>query len=59
MRIAGDAAPAQVRPLDVVVIAAGIPLRITNVGTADLVFLCMCTPGFRKETYLNFESDGR
>ena len=55
----GDAAPAQVRPLDVVAIAAGTPQRITNVGTADLVFLCICTPRFRKETYLNLESDGR
>lgn len=54
----GDAAPAQVRPLDVVTIAAGTPQRITNVGTADLVFLCVCTPRFRKETYVNLESDG-
>ena len=54
----GDAAPAQVRPLDVVAIAAGTPQRITNVGTADLVFLCVCTPRFRKETYLNLESEG-
>lgn len=54
----GDAVPAQVRPLDVVAIAAGTPQRITNVGTADLVFLCVCTPSFRKETYLNLESEG-
>lgn len=55
----GDAAPAQVRPLDVVAIAAGTPQCITNVGTADLIFLCVCTPRFRKETYLNLESDDR
>ena len=43
---------------DVVAIAAGAPQRITNVGTADLVFLCVCTPSFRKETYLNLKSEG-
>ena len=53
-----DAAPAQVRPLDVVAIAAGTPQRITNLGTADLVFLCVCTPRFRNEAYVNLESDG-
>ena len=54
----GDAAPAPVRPLDVVAIAAGTPQRITNVSTADLVFLCMCIPRFRAETYVRLESDG-
>lgn len=54
----GDASPAQVRPLDVVAVIAGTPQRITNVGKADLVFLCVCTPRFRKETYLNLEGDG-
>jgi mannose-6-phosphate isomerase-like protein (cupin superfamily) len=55
----GDAAPARVRPLDVVVIAASTSQRITNVGTADLIFLCVCTPRFREEKYVSFEGDSR
>lgn len=57
-RVSFSEAPAQVRPLDVVAVTAGSPQRIPNVGTADLVFLCVCTPRFRGETYLNLESDG-
>jgi mannose-6-phosphate isomerase-like protein (cupin superfamily) len=53
----GDAAPAPVRPLDVVTITAGTRQRITNVGTADLIFLAVCTPRFREETYVSAESD--
>jgi mannose-6-phosphate isomerase-like protein (cupin superfamily) len=44
----GDADPAPVRPLDVVAIPAGTSQRITSVGTADLIFLCACTPRFRE-----------
>lgn len=55
----GDAAPAPVRPLDVVAITAGTSQRITNVGAADLIFLAVCTPRFREETYMSAESDGK
>jgi mannose-6-phosphate isomerase-like protein (cupin superfamily) len=55
----GDAAPTHVRPLDVVAITAGTSQRITNVGTADLIFLCVCTPRFREETYVSAESEGK
>jgi mannose-6-phosphate isomerase-like protein (cupin superfamily) len=55
----GDADPAPVRPLDVVAIPAGTSQRITSVGTADLIFLCVCTPRFREETYVSAESDGK
>ena len=41
----------EVGPGDVVVIPAGVPQRIANVGTEDLVFLCVCTPRFTPECY--------
>lgn len=47
----GGTAPATVRPLDVVSIPAGATQRITNTGTGDLVFLCVCTPRFRRSNY--------
>jgi mannose-6-phosphate isomerase-like protein (cupin superfamily) len=49
------AAPVPVLPLDVVAIPAGTSQRITNVGTADLIFLCVCTPRFSAETYVSLE----
>ena len=54
----GDAAPAPVRQLDVEVIAPGTTQRIANVGTADLVSPCVCTPRFHSEAYVGLESDG-
>ena len=40
-----------VQPGDVVVIAPGLPQRITNSGNTDLIFLAICTPRFRSENY--------
>lgn len=51
----GNDPPARVGPGDVVAIPAGVGQRITNTGTADLVFLCICTPPFRPECYLDLE----
>jgi len=48
----GDLAPTEVVPGDVVRIPAGIRQRITNSGTTDLVFFCVCTPRFRTESYV-------
>lgn len=45
----------EVRPLMVVHIPADAPQRITNTGTTDLVFLCICTPPFTPECYRNLE----
>ena len=45
-------APEAVKPLDVVAIPAGKSQRITNSGKSDLVFLCVCTPRFRQEAYV-------
>ena len=47
----GTAAPAEVKPGDVVLIPPGVPQRITNTGTQDLVFYCICTPSFTPECY--------
>ena len=43
--------PATLRPLDVAVIPAGAAQRITNTGQSDLIFLCVCTPRFRSDSY--------
>lgn len=47
----GDAPGEPVEPGDVVVIAPGRPQRIENIGEVDLVFLALCTPRFRPESY--------
>ncbi len=36
---------------DLVLIPPDTPQRITNTGETDLVFLCICTPGFRTKCY--------
>ncbi len=45
----------QLKPLDVVLIKAGSSQRITNTGDDDLIFLCVCTPRFKPEQYINLE----
>ncbi len=47
----GDQPSADVRPMDVVNIPAGVSQRITNTGETDLFFLCICTPRFKPEAY--------
>ena len=51
----GDLGPQDVGPGDVVLIPPSCPQRITNVGSADLVFLAICTPRFRPEAYEDIE----
>lgn len=41
----------EVGPEDVVEIPAGARQCITNVGDADLIFLCICTPRFEWGNY--------
>ncbi len=36
---------------DVVVIPAGVPQKIRNTATEDLIFLAICTPRFKVENY--------
>jgi len=42
---------------DVVLIPPDVPQRITNTGTADLVFYCLCTPAWRDAAYRSLEPD--
>ncbi len=48
----GDLPPREVSPGDLVLIPRESPQRITNTGDDDLIFLCICSPGFRPENYL-------
>jgi mannose-6-phosphate isomerase-like protein (cupin superfamily) len=51
----GDFPASDVGPGDVVIIAAGVRQRITNVGDCDLIFYCVCTPRFRQQNYRALE----
>jgi len=53
----GQFPPTTVGPGDLVVIPPGMPQRITNNGSEDLVFCCVCTPAFRPEVYTDLEKD--
>jgi mannose-6-phosphate isomerase-like protein (cupin superfamily) len=52
----GTTAAIPVQAFDVVHIPAGIPQQISNTGSGDLVFLCICTPRFRMENYRDLEA---
>jgi mannose-6-phosphate isomerase-like protein (cupin superfamily) len=52
----GDDKPTDVGPMDTVTIPAGVRQRIINTGTTDLIFLCICTPRFQFENYVNLEA---
>jgi len=51
----GDLAAQEVGPGDVVLIPAGTPQRITNIGEKDLIFYCVCTPPFQPAAYRRLE----
>lgn len=51
----GDLAPQDVGPGDVVLIPPGVPQRITNTGSTDLIFYCVCTPPFQQSAYRQLE----
>ena len=53
----GDELPQEVGPGDVVVIPPGVRQRIACVGDAEVVFLALCTPRFRREAYEDLEAD--
>ena len=50
--------PIEVGAGDVVMIPAGATQRVTNQGTEDLVFECICTPAFHEDAYEHLEDDG-
>ena len=52
---AGDEAPRDVEPGDVVHIPPMCRQRITNVGKGDLIFLAICTPRFERRNYEDVE----
>ena len=48
---------AKVGPLDVVYIPKDVSQRITNTSKGtDLVFLCVCSPRFKVDTYVDLEA---
>lgn len=51
-------APATVEAMDVVTIPPGVSQRIRNTGDSDLVFLCICTPRFDAEKYMQLAPEG-
>lgn len=51
----GEMPSAEVGPGDVVVIPPGTRQRIGNLGSADLIFYCVCTPRFRGKNYRSLE----
>src|SRR2546430_540843 len=56
--IGGEVAGA-VGPLDIIQIGPGISQRITNTGNRDLIFLCICTPRFTVNDYIDLETSTR
>lgn len=50
-----EGSPIFVSQYDVVNIPAGTSQRITNTGECDLVFLCICSPRFQPDSYVNME----
>jgi mannose-6-phosphate isomerase-like protein (cupin superfamily) len=52
----GEAVAEQVGPGAVVVIPPGVAQRISNTGSADLVFLAICTPRFTRVAYEDIDT---
>ena len=50
--IAGEV-PTPVEAGDLVCIPAGVSQRITNTGSSDLAFYCICTPPFVPDAYID------
>ena len=51
----GENQPEDIRSGDIVYIPAGTKQRITNLGSDDLIFYCICTPPFNSKRYRNLE----
>ena len=54
----GGRNPAEVAAGDLVNIPAGTAQRITNLGSGDLIFYCICTPAFTPACYSDMEGTG-
>jgi mannose-6-phosphate isomerase-like protein (cupin superfamily) len=55
----GDLEPTEVGAGDIIVIPADTSQRITNIGKADLVFYCICTPKFTANRYCDEEAESK
>ncbi len=53
----GEMGAVDMKPGDVLRIPANRPQRITNTGTKDLIFYCICTPRFTASCYIDMEKD--
>jgi len=53
----GDMPPEHVGPGDVVIIPPDCRQRITNTGTADLIFLVVCSPRFAPRNYVQLQAE--
>ena len=53
----GKLPPQEVNAGDVVLIPPMCRQRITNIGSEDLVFLAICTPGFSNDVYEDIEEN--
>jgi mannose-6-phosphate isomerase-like protein (cupin superfamily) len=51
----GDLPPTELHPGDVALIPPMCRQRITNIGSEDLIFLAICTPGFSNQVYEDAE----
>ncbi len=51
----GSLPPTKVEKGDVVIIPAGTSQKVTNIGSVDLVFYCVCTPRFTADCYVDEE----
>lgn len=54
MRV-GNETPFEVVPGDTVTIPKQVAQQITSLGGEDLVFLCVCVPGYSQECYTSLE----
>ena len=54
----GTLPPTAVGPGDLVLKPPDTPQRITNDGSEDLVFCCVCAPGFTPRVYVDLERNG-
>ncbi|MBW1649699.1 MAG: cupin domain-containing protein [Deltaproteobacteria bacterium] len=52
----GTLQPREVNPGDIAVIPAMCSQRISNIGSEDLIFLCICAPRFTKDIYEDIEN---
>ena len=53
----GDDKPVELNKHDVALIPANTHQRITNTGKDELVFLCVCTPRFSPDCYVQVVSE--